>query len=76
MHANKKNRTHFKEEGNLPSDSRGIALKVGLLDTLSFLHQEMSIQMLSKLNHLLLHRAMTVQKNSPGLINDFTSWVT
>lgn len=71
-----KNRTHFKEEGNLPSDSRGIPLEAGiLLDTSSFLHQEPSTQMLSELNRLLLCWGMRSQRNSPRMINDFISWV-
>lgn len=51
-----KNRTHFKEEGNLPSDSGGIPLEAGiLLGTSSSLRQEVSTHMLSKLNDLVLH---------------------
>lgn len=48
-----KNRTHFKEEGNLPSDSGGIPLEAGiLLGTSSLLRQEVSTHLLSKLNDL------------------------
>lgn len=31
-----KNRTHFKEEGNLPLDSRGVPLEAGILLATSF----------------------------------------
>lgn len=64
-----KNRTHFKEEGNLPSDAGGIPLEIGiLLDISSFLHHVVSAHMRSKLSDVVLHLVITSQRSPPGMI--------
>lgn len=66
-----KNRAHFKEEGNLPSDSRGMPLAAGiLLDISCSLRQEAPTQVLSKLIE------MRSQRNFPRMVNDFISLVS